>query len=113
MARYFIDANLPRKFALWSGPEFEFAVDRGDGFPDREIWRYAKEHGMTIVTKDADFSDRAMLDPSPARVIQLCVGNMRLREFQTFVTRIWPDACSASDSSTLVRVYIDRMETIE
>ena len=54
MKRYLIDANLPRYFALWSG-------DEHDELKDSEIWRYAKEHGLTIATKDADFSDLVML----------------------------------------------------
>lgn len=51
MKRYLIDVNLPRYFALWSGDEYEHVVEINDELKDSEIWRYAKEHGLTIVTK--------------------------------------------------------------
>jgi predicted nuclease of predicted toxin-antitoxin system len=42
-----------------------------------------------IVTKDADFSDRLMLDLSPPKVVHLRFGNMRKSVFHSFLARIW------------------------
>ena len=39
---------------------------------DTEIWQYPKDKKLVIVTKDADFSDRLMLDFSPPKVVQKC-----------------------------------------
>ena len=38
--------------------------------PDRDLWRYALEHGAVIVTKDEDFANMAALggDTPPSRV---------------------------------------------
>jgi predicted nuclease of predicted toxin-antitoxin system len=81
MARFLIDANLPYRFALWQGLEYTHVFDLDDTWPDSEIWRYAKAEGLTIVTKDADFSARAMVSQPPPRVIHLRIGNLRMRDF--------------------------------
>ncbi len=43
--------------------------------PDAEIWLYAKLNEFVIVTKDADFHERSILDGAPPKVIFLRVGN--------------------------------------
>src|SRR5437588_12494695 len=61
MAGYLIDANLPRWFSLWADGNCQFVHDLDPAWSDSEIWRYAEERGLTIVTKDADFSDRVLI----------------------------------------------------
>ncbi len=56
--RFLIDVNRPYRFALWSGENFAHRRDIGERWRDTEIWRYARERDLVIVTKDADFSDR-------------------------------------------------------
>lgn len=36
---------------------------------DVEVWKYASEHGFTIVTKDADFHQRSFLYGHPPKVV--------------------------------------------
>ena len=45
------------------------------GTADDEVWRYAKENGFAIVSKDSDFSERSILLGSPPKVIWLRIGN--------------------------------------
>lgn len=45
------------------------------GESDDAIWRYAKENGFVIVSKDSDFSQRSALLGSPPKVVWLRVGN--------------------------------------
>lgn len=42
---------------------------------DTEIWRYAAEHGFTVVTKDADFLQRSLALGFPPKVVWLRIGN--------------------------------------
>ena len=58
MQRYLIDVNLPRYFSLWSSNQYGHVVNINDEMTDSEIWEYAKQHDLVIVTKDSDFSDR-------------------------------------------------------
>lgn len=36
---------------------------------DLAVWEYAKAHGFTLVTKDADFNELSLLRGYPPRVI--------------------------------------------
>jgi len=40
-----------------------------------EIWFYARTHGFSIVTKDNDFAELAVLRGAPPKVIWLRTGN--------------------------------------
>lgn len=42
---------------------------------DTEIWFYARTHGFSIVTKDNDFAELAVLRGAPPKVIWLRTGN--------------------------------------
>lgn len=114
MARFLIDVNLPYYFALWRGPDFVFVRDLGDGWTDAEIWGYARNHGLTIVSKDADFSDRVWVDREPCRVIHIRLGNLTMKEFHAAISRVWAEVRSLSERCLLVQVFADRLEgTIE
>jgi predicted nuclease of predicted toxin-antitoxin system len=113
VAHYLIDANLPRRFALWAGGDCEFVHDLGADWSDSRIWTYASANGLTIVSKDADFSDRVLIRPAGPRVIHIRVGNLTLKDFQSYLDRVWDEVCRASDACRLVQVYRDRIETID
>ncbi len=81
MPSYLIDTNLPYYFSLWNTEDFIHQIDIQNNLEDFEIWKYAKERGLTIVTKDADFSERILLAMPPPRVIHLRVGNLSMRAF--------------------------------
>jgi predicted nuclease of predicted toxin-antitoxin system len=42
---------------------------------DSEIWDYARKEGLTIVSRDSDFWERAILDGPPPKVIWTQTGN--------------------------------------
>jgi predicted nuclease of predicted toxin-antitoxin system len=45
------------------------------GQPDRAIWDHARQHGLTIVSKDNDFRQLSFLYGPPPKVIWLVVAN--------------------------------------
>ena len=109
-ARFLIDANRPRRFALWSSSDCLHVQDLGDAWSDRQVWDYAVKNGLTIVTKDADFSDRVMFQRNPPSVIHLRIGNMRMRAFHAILGRVWPEVLKLAAKHKLVRVFVDRIE---
>lgn len=89
----------------------QFDID--DEWTDTQIWNYAIENNLTIITKDADFSNRIISHNPPPKVIHIKLGNMKMREFFTVTTAIWNDVLELSENHKLVNVFRDRIEAIE
>ncbi len=113
MAKFLIDVNLPYRFSLWKSDNYIHQTDINDEWTDEQIWNYAKENNLTIVTKDSDFSNRIIFHEPPPKVIHIRFGNMKMREFFTVTTAIWDDVMELSQSHKLVNVFRDRIEAIE
>ena len=75
------------------------------------FWEYAKKHNLVIVSKDADFSERAIISAPPPRVIHLKFGNMRKKDFHEFLAKVWPRIELLITTHKLVNVYRTRIET--
>jgi predicted nuclease of predicted toxin-antitoxin system len=113
MARYLIDVNLPYYFSLWHGADYVHVRDINDAWSDTQVWNHARGENLTIVSKDTDFSDRALLAPPPPRVIHIRIGNMRMQSFHRTLSGLWTAACELSAQYRLVRVFEDRLEGID
>ncbi len=112
MQKYIIDANLPYYFSLWNKDNYQHVIDIDPNMKDSEIWKYAKENNLTIVTKDADFSDRILLNNPPPSVIHIKLGNMKMKDFHNAIDTIWNDVLAMSSEYKLVHVYKDKIEGI-
>ena len=112
MRQFIIDANLPYYFSLWHNNLYQHVIDINPNMKDSEIWQYAKENNLTIITKDADFSDLVLLNEPPPRVIHIKFGNMRMKEFHQTINRVWDSVLIMSKKYKLVRVYKDKIEGI-
>jgi predicted nuclease of predicted toxin-antitoxin system len=42
---------------------------------DEQVWRHARDHGFTIVSKDSDFHERSLLFGFPPKVVWIRRGN--------------------------------------
>lgn len=77
--RLLFDQNLSRHLVPSLAVEFHDSVhvtDIGlDTASDREIWDYAGEHDLVIVSKDSDFRQLAFLFGPPPKVVWLRMGN--------------------------------------
>lgn len=112
MVECLIDVNLPKKIKIWSGKKFIHVFDLNDEWPDSKIWEYAKTNHLTIVTKDADFSDRIIVSEPPPKVVHMKIGNMRMREFHDFVSKYWKEIATASQDHKLINVYRNKIIAI-
>lgn len=113
MAKYLIDANLPRRLTLWSSEEYLFVHDINPAWLDHEIRKFAYDRNLTIVTKDADFADFMFVGLPTPRIIHIRLGNMKFAEFEAYLERVWADVCRSSDSYRLVRLYRDQIEAVD
>jgi len=111
MPGFLIDANLPKRLRFWRDDECVFLPD--DEWHDSLVWRYAREHQLTIVTKDGDF-ERLALASGPPVVILLCVGPASRQELWGILQHWWPTAREASQQigCRLVRIFPDCVEVV-
>ena len=113
MQKFLVDANLPYYFNLWHNKNFIHLNDINDSLPDSEVWNYAKANNLTIVTKDADFSNRIIAAEPPPRVIHLRIGNMKLVAMHALLNKIWKDVELMSGKNKLVTVWKNEIEGIQ
>ena len=79
---------------------------------DTQVWEFARQRRLVIVSKDADFSERIILSTPSPWVVHLRFGNLRRREFHALLARVWPQVESLLKTYKLVNVYADRVEGI-
>jgi predicted nuclease of predicted toxin-antitoxin system len=113
MPKYLIDANLPCYFSLWNNSDFVFVKDIDDSWSDEQIWNYAKQNELIIVTKDADFSLKVLTKGAPPKVIHLKFGNLTMRDFHGVISKMWQFIEKNINENNLVNVYHDRIESIK
>jgi len=53
-----------------------------DRASDIEMWLWAKSHGFSIVTKDADFSELNILRGFPPKIIWIGIGNCLTQQIE-------------------------------
>jgi predicted nuclease of predicted toxin-antitoxin system len=110
MNGFLFDENLPTKIRFTPSLPVIHVSILGESLSDTLIWKYAKDKGLAIVTKDADFSDRLMVDLFPPKVVHLRFGNMRKKEFHLFLENVWTEIEALVITHKLINVYLDRIE---
>jgi predicted nuclease of predicted toxin-antitoxin system len=106
---YLIDANLPRWFSLWSGADFLFAHDFGATWTDQQLWEHARAENLVVVTKDADFRILALAEKAPPKLVHVRIGNVRMQQFFTIMTRRWPEVTALLPTNRLIEIWPDRV----
>lgn len=75
-----LDENLSRRIVPFLETDFpgstQVALIGMERASDEDIWRYARDNGFFIVTKDADFYDLSLIRGAPPKVIWLKSGNV-------------------------------------
>lgn len=93
------DQNLSPRLIAQLGDVFsgslhvrQAGLDRAD---DDTIWRFARDNGFVIVTKDSDFQERSQLAGAGPNVVWVRRGN-----------------CSTQDIETMLRTHALRIEAL-
>jgi predicted nuclease of predicted toxin-antitoxin system len=103
-----LDENLSHKLPPLiadSFPDSRHVRELGlKGRTDSEIWEYAKANNFTIVSKDKDFYQRALLYGSPPKFVWLCLGNCTREDLLNLIRRHEQDilAFATSVESVLI-----------
>ncbi|MFY0483364.1 DUF5615 family PIN-like protein [Flavobacterium sp. PLA-1-15] len=113
MPKYLIDVKLPYHFSLWNSEDCIHQKDINDEWSDEQIWEYAKNKNLTIITKDVDFFNKMLLHTPPPKVIHIRFGNLKMKDFFDLTTKIWSHVLELNQKNKLVSVYMDRIEAID
>lgn len=74
-----LDQNLSFRMLQQLQPAYPGSIQVGavglDHSDDIAVWKYAKDNGFTLLTKDSDFHELTVLHGSPPKVIWLKCGN--------------------------------------
>ena len=100
---FLLDENLPYRLRFTPSHPVHHSSDVGLNPSDSDLWDFAQERDLVIVTKDSDFSDRILVSSPPPRIIHLRFGNLE---------KVWPRLEVLSKSRKLINVYLDRIETV-
>ena len=87
------------KLLFDENPSFRLAMTLADLFPgsthvedvgleessEDVLWRYAVDHGYVIVTKDADFAYRSLVERAPPKVVWIRRGNCSTRQIESLL----------------------------
>jgi len=72
-----------------------------DEATDIRVWRFARQNGYTIVTKDSDFNDLAIYQGSPPKVIWLKIGNCRVAKIAQILI----------DNREIIKTFLDNPDS--
>jgi predicted nuclease of predicted toxin-antitoxin system len=109
---FLIDENMPSRLRFVPSLPVIHSSSLGRKISDSAIWGHAKAHSYVIVTKDADFADRIMINQPPPWVVRFCIGNVRRSAFHAFAQSVWPQIEKLLPEHRLVNVYLDRIEAV-
>lgn len=78
-SRLLFDENLSPRLVSLLAELFPDSVHVDDialhGCPDADLWRYARDFGFVLVSKDNDFRQMSFLRGTPPKVVWLRIGN--------------------------------------
>lgn len=110
--KFLVDVNLPKKFKFFNTPDFEFVADIQTTLPDTQIWEYALEKNLIILTKDSDFHTRALTAARKPKVIRFKLGNQTLASLHAYFSTNWQLLTALIEQHDLLVAYPDRVDVI-
>lgn len=110
MVKYIIDENLPVDFSFWNNPSFCHVTDLAESMTDSDIWNYAIENTLIIITKDTDFYYRYLSTLKVPKIVWFKTGNMKKREMEKFIIPVWNDIENLLKSYSFVLAETTKLE---
>ena len=100
--KFLIDNQLPTalaKYLCTKGHDAQHVLSVGlASANDEEICQYATEHTLVIVTKDEDFSRRAIRPGAVIQVVWVRIGNCRKAVLLTAFESLLPSVVAALEA---------------
>ena len=111
--RFLIDENLPYQLGASLGIDWVHATRVTDQATDSELWEFAKENQLTVITKDTDFFDRLLIGGAPPRVLWIRLGNLRKNDLIQILQKRWPLIENLIQKHDLVQIHDQTIEVMD
>jgi predicted nuclease of predicted toxin-antitoxin system len=112
MTHLLIDENLPASLVDVLPLDCSHATELGAQPTDLQLWSHARDQDWTILTRDTDFFDRLMLEGPPPKVIWVRLGNIRRKNLENLLLRLWPRITELLEEADLIEVHPESLETL-
>ncbi|MBT2557704.1 DUF5615 family PIN-like protein [Hymenobacter sp. ISL-91] len=87
--RLLLDENISWRLAAHLRPHCEAVIHvrdlHLDSSPDTSIWRYARQHGYDVLTKDEDFLRLVLAEGFPPRVVAVQNAQVPVTQLAEFL----------------------------
>ena len=110
MATYLIDENMPH-LTIWKNNRFIHVIDLPFINSDSDIWHYAMESNLVIITKDSDFYYRYLSSWKNQKVVWIKTRNLKKKIFTQLIENTWPEIEDMLLSSSFIIITEDKIET--
>ncbi len=111
--KYLIDETLPDCLEIWLSEDFLHITKISKSISDKNIWNYAAQNNLIILTKDSDFHERILYRNPPPKVILFRLGNTSIRYLENFLEIHWSLIIEQIDFAKLVVVFKDKIEGLK
>ena len=109
MITYVIDENM-LFMPFWDRETFVHVTDIPSVKSDTDIWDYAFQNKLIIITRDADFYYRHLSSKSHPKIVWIKTGNLKKRIFIQFIENAWNEIEEMLIYSSFVIVNEDKIE---
>ena len=109
---FLVDVNLPKYFSFFNDNRFLFVSDINLEMSDTEIWEYALENELVILTKDTDFYNRFLVSTTAPKIIYFQLGNCSLKQLHQYFNTNWVKIESEIENSKLIIAKENHIECI-
>jgi predicted nuclease of predicted toxin-antitoxin system len=79
---------------------------------DTEIWNYALENKLIILTKDTDFFNRFLISDKAPKIVYFQLGNLSLKQLHHYFNDNWEKIQFEINDSRLIIAKDTRIECI-
>jgi predicted nuclease of predicted toxin-antitoxin system len=79
---------------------------------DNEIWGFAKENNLVILTKDSDFYFKSIREESLVKVVYFKLGNQELSDLHKYFSNNWDLIKELIKNNRLVLASVNEVEII-
>ena len=110
--KYLVDVNLPKYFSHFNNEHFIFVADINPSFSDNQIWDYALQHGLVILTKDVDFYHKSLLASQKPKIVHFKLGNQKLSDLHIYFDKHWIDLERHIQRYHLIIAHTDGLEIV-